>query len=38
MFLIDIEGHMSDIKIHKTLLEIEKKPIFRNLGSYPKSI
>ena len=39
MFLIDIEGHMSDIKIHKTLLEIERKSqFFRNLGSYPKSI
>ncbi len=39
MFLIDIDGHISNSKIHKTLLEIEKKSqFFRNLGSYPKSI
>ena len=39
MFLIDIDGHMSDNKIYKTLLEIKRKSqFFRNLGSYPKSI
>ena len=28
MFLIDIDGHMSDNKIYKTLLEIERKSQF----------
>ena len=39
MFLIDIDGHMSNEKINKTLLTIKRKSqFFKNLGSYPKSI
>ena len=36
MFYIDIEGHASDARVARALLEIERKASFvKNLGSYP---
>ena len=36
MFYIDMEGHMKDKKIQKTLEQIEKNcNFFKILGSYP---
>jgi len=39
VFFVDIDGHMKDRKVVKTLAELEKEAAFlKRLGSYPKAV